>query len=228
VSLPVAVRPGAALQENASVDLVVISVTAGAEEPVEGALVEFVDLGRAGLTDQNGRAAFRRLPVGPHRFVVRHIGFEEREGVLEISSGSEREYRVQVEPRAIAVEPLTVTVTGRDPYLVQAGFYDRAASIDPGYFATLEEIEHYQTFETLFKFQRELTVRYHRPLVVLLNGTPASRRGYRSPRDLDEFDFGAVRGIEAYACADAPPEIMKWIPIEMGLTRCNVIAIWTR
>ncbi len=100
--------------------------------------------------------------------------------------------------------------------------------MESGYFATIEEIESYSMFRTLLQFQRDLSVRFTRDAVVLINGLPAHRRGYRTLGELNDISFGRVRGIEAYPCNEAPSDIMRWLPAEVDLTRCNVIAIWTR
>lgn len=212
-------------------------VSAEDGRPVSGAWLELTPTaGRAGdpsrvfraLTDERGQAAFRGLSRGRYFLRVEHLAFADRAEEIEVAGDGAAEYRIELVPRAIALEPLEVKVTGRDPYLVRSGFYDRRATIDPGYFATFPEIEHYRTFDRLLKFQTDMVVRYTRPLVVLMDGVPAERRGFRTPRDLDDFDFRRVRGVEAYACSDAPPDILKWIPIELGLTVCNVLLIWTR
>ncbi len=99
--------------------------------------------------------------------------------------------------------------------------------MEDGYFATYPEIASYTDLSQLFQFKRELSVLYRRNQLILLNGRPASRMGF-SARNLRELKFSRVKGIEAYRCSEAPPEILNQVPNTYILTDCNVVAIWTR
>ena len=82
-------------------------------------------------------------------------------------------------------------------------------------------------FRTLFQFKRELTIRFRRNRIVLLNGRPAKRLGYDNIRSLNEIECERVRGSEAYPCNDAPPGIARYLPMGISLVDCNLISIWT-
>ncbi|MDX1577438.1 MAG: carboxypeptidase-like regulatory domain-containing protein [Gemmatimonadota bacterium] len=207
---------------------IVFSVVAAEDgRPVEGARVDFSPIVLAGVTDSLGRVGFRAIPPGTYDVTVEHIGFATREDEIAILSDQTAEMRIELVTQAIAVEPLEVTVTGRDPVLLTTGFYERRGSIEDGYFGTQEEIESYNDLGTLFQFKRELFVRYRRNQLILLNGRPASRLGY-DRGNLRELKFSRVRGIEAYRCSEAPPDMLNQVPNTFNLSDCNLIAIWVR
>lgn len=206
----------------------VFSIVAAEDgRPVEGARVSFAPIPLAGVTDSLGRVGFRAVPPGTYGVTIEHIGFATREEELSILSEQAAEFRVEMITQAIAVAPIEVQITGRDPYLLTSGFYERRLSIEDGYFGTYPEIRSYNDLGTLFQFKRELFVRYRRNQLILLNGRPASRLGYTAG-DLREIKFSRVRGIEAYRCSEAPPEILNQVPNTYILGDCNLVAIWTR
>lgn len=208
--------------------LVFSAVDAGTGAPIAGAGVQIAPLPLAGVTDSLGRAAFREVPPGAYRLHTRHIAYADREDSIRIEADQLAEMRVELATRPIAVEPLEVRITGRDPYLLETGFYDRRAGFDEGWFATKPEIEPYRMMRTLFRFKKELVIRYARNRVVLLDGRPMGRLGFRSVDELNELPYGRVRGIEAFPCNIAPPRFQRWVPIEVPLGDCNLILIWTR
>lgn len=195
--------------------------------PVEGARVELSPLPVAGVTDSLGRVAFRAVPPGDYGLHVEHIAFAPRDEEIDVGSDQMAEFRVELITQAIALEPIEVRVTGRDPYLLTSGFYERAATID-GYFGTAEEIESYRMMRTLFQFKPELSIRFRRRPFILLDGRPARRLGFETIGELNEIKFSRVRGIEAYSCSDAPPSLLSQLDIELPIGDCNLIAIWTR
>ena len=206
---------------------VVLSVVDAADgRPVAGAQIDFSPLPVSGVTDSLGRVAFRSMPPLTYGLRVAHIGYAPLETDINILTDQNAEFRVELNTRAIALAPIEVRVTGRDPFLLTSGFYERRQSIDEGYFATYPEIDRFIHLGQVFQFKRELSVRYRRNQLILLNGRPASRIGLNR-RNLSELKFDTVRGIEAYRCSEAPPEIMNQVPNTMLLTDCNLIAIWT-
>lgn len=206
---------------------VVFSVVNAADgRPVAGAQIDFSPLPVSGVTDSLGRVAFRSLPPLTYGLRVAHIGYAPLDTEINILTDQSAEFRVELNTRAIALAPIEVRVTGRDPFLLTSGFYERRQSIDEGYFATYPEIDQFIDLGQVFRFKRELSIRYRRNQLILLNGRPASRLGF-TRRNLGELKFETVRGIEAYRCSEAPPEIMNQLPNTMLLTDCNLIAIWT-
>ena len=207
--------------------LVFSVVAAESLEPVVGAEIDFSPLSISGVTDSLGRVALRRVPPGTYGLHVRHIAYTPLETEINVLTDQTAEFRVELSTRAIALAPIEVRVTGRDPYLLTSGFYDRRGSMDDGYFATYPEIDEYIHLGQVFQFKRELSIKYRRRQLILLNGRPAGRLGINA-RNVSELKFSTVRGIEAYRCSEAPPEILNQVPNTMMLSDCNLIAIWTR
>ncbi|MDH3734261.1 MAG: carboxypeptidase-like regulatory domain-containing protein [Gemmatimonadota bacterium] len=198
-------------------------------EPVEGATVELSPIPVGGITNEYGRATFRAIPPGNYEMTVRHLAYGEQTEQLSLDQEQFAEIRIELRVQAIALAPLEVQITGRDPWLLDNGFYEREITLgDDGYFGTWEEIQTYTMIPTLFQFKRELSIRFARRQFVLINGRPMNRLGYTSPSELREIPYRRIRGIEAYACSDAPDEIMIQIAHDMPIGDCNLIAIWTR
>ncbi|WP_419163739.1 carboxypeptidase regulatory-like domain-containing protein [Candidatus Palauibacter sp.] len=207
---------------------VVFSVLAAETgQPVQGARLQISPLPISGVTDSLGRVTFRTMPPGTYDLHVQHIAFSPLDDEVNILTDQSAEFLVQLQTRAIAMAPLKVEVTARDAWLVTSGFYDRRGSIEDGYFATYPEIDDFTHLGQVFRFKRELSIKFRRRQLILLNGRPASRLGFNA-RNLRELKFDTVRGIEAYRCSDAPPEIMNQVPNTMAFGDCNLIAIWTR
>lgn len=207
--------------------LVFSVVAAENQRPVAGASIDFSPLPISGVTDSLGRVALRRVPPGTYGLHVQHIAYAPVDTEISVLTDQTAEFRVELGTRAIALAPIVVRVTGRDPYLLTSGFYDRRGAMDDGYFATYPEIDNYTHLGQVFQFKRELSIKYRRRQLILLNGRPANRLGFHAG-NLGELRFRTVRGIEAYRCSDAPPEILNQVPNTMMLSDCNLIAIWTR
>ncbi len=209
--------------------LVFSVVDAETGAPIPNATVELSPIPLAAMTDSLGRAALREVPPFEYDIRARHIGFAEQAQALAVEEGQQAEVRIELVTQAVELEPLRVEITGRDPYLLEMGFYERMNLIPDGYFATQEEIEPYIMFRTLFQFKKELFVRYARNRFVMIDGWPMTRRGFRSIRELNEIPFTRVRGIESYPCFEAPPEVFNRIPVvDLPMGDCNVLMIWTR
>jgi len=204
--------------------LVFSVVEAETERPILDARVTLAPLPLNGITDSLGRVAFERVPPGGYDLTVRHIAYAERADAIDVRPDQSAEMRLELRTRAIAVEPLEVRITGRDPYLLTSGFYERRETID-GYFGTAGEISSYTTFEMLFRFNRDLSVRYRRNRTLLINGRPLSQMAIR----LNEIPYRDIRGIEAYPCTEAPARLMLAIPATARPSGdCNIVAIWVR
>jgi PAS domain-containing protein len=206
----------------------VVSLETGA--PVQGASVQLSPIRLGGVTDTLGRVALPLVPPGPYDLEVRHIAYAGQDHALAVEEGQLAEMRVDLATRVVEVEPIQVTITGRDPVLLETGFYDRRETIEDGYFADHEEVEPYIMFRTLFQFNRDLSIRYRRNRVFFVNGRAASRLGYDSVRELNEIPFTRVRGVEVFPCTDAPARLWNQIPMHEVPVRgeCNLVLIWTR
>lgn len=189
--------------------------------PVVGASIELSPIRLAGVSDSSGRLALPRVPPFRYEVRVRHVAYEPLDDTLRVRAGGRAELRVPLSTRVHALAPLRVTVTGRDPFLVRRGFYDRRNRLEDGYFAVGEEVRPYRLLSTLFDFKRELIIRFRGPKVVLVDGRPMRTRGYLR---LDEIPMHRVRGVEAFRCAQAPQEYLRYVPS----LDCSMILLWTR
>lgn len=204
--------------------LVFSVVEAETGRPVADATIELSPLPLSGITDSLGRVAFEAIPPGDYDLTVRHLGYAPREDAVTVREDQNAEMRLELATQAIAVEPLEVRITGRDPYLLTSGFYERRETID-GFFGTAEEIASYRTLDMLFRFNREISVRYRRNRTILINGRTLRQSAIR----LNEIPYREIRGIEAYPCTEAPPRLMLAIPAtERPTGDCNIVAIWVR
>lgn len=204
--------------------LVFSVVEAETGRPVRDATVELSPIPLGGITDSLGRLAIERVPPGDYDLTVRHLAFAEREDAVTVRPDQNAEMRLELATQAIAVEPLEVQITGRDPYLLTSGFYERRETLD-GWFGTAREISTYRTVDMLFEFNRALSVRYRRNRTILINGRTLSQTAIR----LNEIPYRDIRGIEAYPCTEAPPRLMLAIPATQRPTGdCNIVAIWVR
>lgn len=217
------------LGESAYLVFSVVSAETGA--PVQGATVQLSPIPLGGVTDSLGRVGLRHVPPGSYGLEIRHIAFATKEDSLEIVANQLSEIRVDLTAEVLALEPLRVTITGRDPVLIERGFYERKAAIEEGYFGTHEEIVPYNMFRTLFEFRNEFVTRYARGRVFLLDGVPITRLGYDAST-INEIAFRRVRGVEAFPCVEAPPRLWNQLLLDdlIGLAtdECTLVLIWTR
>lgn len=213
--------------EDLEIDLgasayVVISLRdAQTEEPVLGATVRLDPLSVGGVSNAFGRVNLRDVPPGEYRIRVDHIGYRDFGGAVSVSGGQATEMQVQLVPAVIDVEPLEVQITGRDPYLVGSGFYDRKATMEEAQFYTYWEVEPYAKFSTFMRFNRDAFVGPRGWGQVFVNLRPINRIGYRS---VDEMPFGKIRGVERIPCRQAPQEILRYL--RGASADCMVTLIW--
>lgn len=193
-------------------------------EPVTGAVIRLRPLPLTAVTDTLGRAVFRRVPPGGYEVAVSHLAYHPMVDSVAAEKGPGAELRVPLAPRAIPLKPLQVTVTGRDPYLVNVGFYDRRRNLREGYWGLPEQIRPYQRLSTLLEFQRDLFLHYRDPALILINGRPMERLGYE---DLDEVLLQRIRGLEAIRCGELPARYMGYLAADASLD-CNALLIWVR
>lgn len=81
--------------------------------PVPTAEVAVVGTGLAARTDGQGRARLEAVPGGPQRVRVRALGYEEARLDVVVRAGAATPLSVQLQSRAIALDRLVVTATGR-------------------------------------------------------------------------------------------------------------------
>lgn len=98
---------------------------AGTGAPISAALVSIPALDISTLTNTDG-AFHLVVPAGSHTFEIRHIGYGTRTTDVEAPDGT-LSLEIRIEPAAIEVAPLEVSVEWRPSYLEQVGFYERRA-----------------------------------------------------------------------------------------------------
>ncbi len=98
---------------------------AGTGAPISTALVSIPALDISTLTNTDG-AFHLVVPAGSHTFEIRHIGYGTRTTEVEAPDGT-LSLEIRIEPAAIEVAPLEVSIEWRPSYLEQVGFYERRA-----------------------------------------------------------------------------------------------------
>ena len=213
--------------ENLEIDLgdpayVVLSLRdAQTDEPVLGASAQLLPLSIGGVSNEFGTVDLREVPPGEYRIRVDHIAFAGFEEAISVTGGRATELRVQLVPEVIDVEPLEVEITGRDPYLVTSGFYDRRATMEEAQFYTYWDVEPYARLQTFMSFSRNGFIDYRGWGQIFINLRPMRLLGYRN---VDEMPFGKIRGIERIPCRQAPKEIERYLRAPSA--DCVVTLIW--
>ena len=212
------------------------------EQPVSGATVQIPGAAVEGMTDSHGRFRLRDVPVGMHELVVRHIGYGEPKVDVAVVHGVSTHARIRLAPRAIAVEPISVTISTRRKWLEDNDFYYRLES-RLGSFVTPEEIDRqpHRTLAEVLRTVPAVNLRQrcmpHCQVEIQMAGQtmqgciPAfyvnGRRVHqlRDPDDglidLDTVAVGAeLSAVEVYrGISETPPQFYG---------RCGSVVIWTR
>jgi len=199
----------------------VVRVTDGSTGfPVEGAMLRLRPHPLAGITDAKGLTGFPAIPPGEYEVRVDHIAFASFEATMQVKDGSAEEYEIELRRTAITVAPLEVRITGRDPVLINTGFYDRMAELDEGAFYDYWDMESFALLSTFFAWKGLL-----RPSsATFINGRPLNRSGYEH---VDEIPFSRIRGVEIMRCKDLPAEMARYFDLfDLGSTDCWATLIW--
>src|ERR1700752_2680466 len=72
-------------------------------DPLGGAQLIIVDLNRTTVTDADGRSRLERLPAGPHRLLVRRIGYTPRALEASVPSNDTIELTIVLRAQAITL-----------------------------------------------------------------------------------------------------------------------------
>jgi len=107
---------------------------------LEGALVSLEGIPGTYLTDGEGRFAFPSVLPGPRQLEVSLLGYGTRTDSVVVPPGSLLSIDLGLTVEPIRLDPLSVTVEGRNLHLELAGFYGRRDR-EPGVFLTREAIE---------------------------------------------------------------------------------------
>jgi hypothetical protein len=220
-------------------------------QPVPAALVSLPALERRTVTDMSGRFEFAFVPAGTYTLRVRHIRYGNREVRLTVEPGEDVGVELAFTPRAIALEPLEVSVEALNPDLVGTGFHRRKMSGIRGFFAD-EEFTNgsawsYRTVGEGLRQTREVRINMMGGNgcvgPILLNGRPYE------PGYVHDY-FRDLAGIEIYAAGDVPPDLLESLEayrkatrglsrhpaagdgedvyrLRPGINRCGIILLWT-
>ena len=212
------------------------------EQPIGGATLRIPGTGADGLSDSNGKFRLGDVPVGAHTLVVEHIGYGRPTTEVAVVPGVSTHAAIRLEPRAIAVEPIAVTISARRKWLEDNDFYHRLER-RLGSFVTPEEIDR-QSHRTLAQVLRTIPAVNlrercfpHCRVEIQMAGQTMSGciptfylDGRRVNQladpddgmiDLDMIVVGAnIAAVEAYrGISETPPQFYG---------RCGSIVIWTR
>ncbi len=205
-------------------------------DPVAGALVSVPELGAETLTSDQGGFALPALPPGTYPLHVEHLAFGTRVDSVTLLPGRSVVLEVQVESRAIPVEPLLVEVTAVESLWLEAtGFYRRMHR-ELGAFITREEIEQRRPVLLSDLFQTVPGMRVDRGRVqmtrapgMLMSGGGCDIQYFIDGRSvelatgLDSFMPDDIEAVEVYrGPSETPPEF------NMGDAACGAIVLWMR
>ena len=121
-----------------------IVVESGTERPIQLATVLMIssrgDSVAVTLTDDNGFYSVTAPDGGTYMVVSRALGYRsQRDGPMELEDGDVRVLRLNMAPRALGIEGVTVSVSPMDAWLARRGFYERRDTLS-GFFMTPEAI----------------------------------------------------------------------------------------
>lgn len=221
--------------------------------PVEHAAITLEPIGLLGLTDDRGQGQFPRVPPGTWWLTIRRIGLGEQSDSLVVREGADAELEVRLPTRAIPMEPLEVTVTGRSARLTEVGFYERRASDRGGFFLTADSVERrgFTRVSDIFDFVPGVRVRtadncrsvyvdgrtVRIPIRLRRVRDPRSTPGsgaryptmqYYTPFPLDHWTPEEVAGVEVFRQGEYPAKYDDYVGgIEPG-RNCAIVLIWTK
>lgn len=200
-------------------------------EGVQGASVQLAPLGAEAVTDSSGHAAVPDLPPGTYRVTVRHVALATTSDTIRVDEGLRAEVELRAPSRVVELEPLEVSVTNRNPHLVEEGFYDRMRSDRGGHFMTPDSVanrdfarkEHFLRFVPDIQFRLPDSGCY----APYVNGQEAFRRraggGWRETADWQNLRGWRILAVEAYRQGEVPPEYENY---RWESSECAVIVFW--
>ncbi len=209
----------------------VVDARTGDPVPEMEVVVRTPDGGRVYRTLASAKGRFRVTVDSAGRYVIATTRLGYR-GVatteVDVEPGQDLYVELEVEPEALGVEPIRVTVTARSPYLVAEGFYERMER-GWGRYIEREAIERAPTFEPTGVLRGVPQVRTGGGNVWIRRCGPEGTRLLIDGMEIDTgeipldaiLDKDQVAAIEVY---DAP----ETVPVDLRRHQtCGVIAIWT-
>ncbi len=203
--------------------------------PLTGAQVTLSGVRTFQITGSDGKFEFPEVPQGFTTLTVRHMGRAPMTDELEVSGPETLQLDVLLAPEPVELDPMVVTVTRRNAYLEDMGYYDRAEKGYSGRQISREYIEE----------------RGSRSMGDLLQGVPGVRVSYDSLGKFRVLMARAVRFNSGDGCVprllvddlpsdpgwlqDLQPQRVEGIEIYGGANAplryndpCGVILVWTR
>jgi hypothetical protein len=209
------------------------SVTArGTLRAVEGARMTVLGTPLVAFTDSAGRFLVPAVPAGVRVLQARAIGYETGSWIVQLTAGQNFRQPIELEPRPIVVEGMTVEGQAHD-WRSPAAF-DRRRATGRGHFITREEIRNRRA-ENVADLLRTVPgvhaqCRGLANCVVTVGRTQG--RSCRPEYFLDGFPatfstgpvfpINQIRGVEVYRDPSEVP-----VEFQRPNLRCGVIAIWT-
>jgi|DewCreStandDraft_5_1066085.scaffolds.fasta_scaffold04347_3 iron complex outermembrane receptor protein len=214
-----------------------VAVRTAQGQPIPGATVALVDVGRRAETDADGVARFADLPFGVYTLDVRRVGYDAARTQVVVAL-PEHQQAVVLRARPLRLAPLVVQGRARRgvEMLRARGFFERQR-MRQGIFITREQIERLRPrllsdllrqmapgvriTSTPFMESRAAMARSvglaRCPIQFFIDGVPAYAF------NIDDMRPGDVEGIEIYrGASEVPAEFNRFE------ARCGVIVIWTR
>lgn len=131
-----------------------------------------------------------------------------------------------LEPQAVELEPLKVTVPRTSRRLREVGFYERRRTGE-GFFTTAREIQekHFGSTDDVIELSPGSRIRLHtrEEHQYFVDGLPIS--WYGEDFGIEDISLRRVAGIEVLRCVETPYEYRKWMD---DWTDCTVVLIWRK
>jgi hypothetical protein len=210
----------------------VVADSAGA--PIVGADVGILSLHKLTRSDDHGRFAFEKIPVGSVEVSVRRIGYEPQKLQATVSNTLEFSFNVTLVPQAAMLDPLDVSAKRR--HIAIEGFHERRIQ-GIGSYVTRDDItarNANQLSDVLRMMSGVQIVRTRSGFGLRFASAAGGRRdcpptlwidGQRAPGiEIDELPVNDVEGIELYrGTATTPPQFTYG-----SGAQCGTVVVWTR
>lgn len=203
--------------------------------PMVGAEVTLSGVRTFQVTGSDGKFEFATVPQGFTTLTVRHMGRAPMTDELEVSGPETLELDIRLAPEPVELDPMVVTVSRRNSYLEEMGFYERIEKGYSGQQINREAIEERnpRTMGDLFQAVPGVRVFYDglgRFQVLMARAVRFSGGDGCVPRLLiDDIPSDAgwlqdiqpqrVEAVEVYGGANAPLRYND---------PCGVVLVWTR
>lgn len=206
------------------------------KRPIDGAVFRLPAIERSTLTGQQGQARISTLPQGRYRYEVEHIAYGVQRGQIEVRSAQTHALEIRIAPRALELEPITVTVEFRPHWLVKQGFYQRK-EMGLGFYLSPEDIERRSPsrFSHLVEMAPGVEVlRVCRPDCYRVLSMDITRHRMCSPEVY--LDGKKLRLPQTFALDDVPVWDVAAVELYTGISEtpaefyglCGSLVIWTK